>query len=52
MPQPFLTSWSSDIVGCNSDGSIGLEYLEKLQTFTTVVALTREMYVGGIPLKA
>ena len=58
MPQPFkinwtcnLTSWSSGTVGCNSDGSGGLEYLEKLQTFTTVVILTKEcMYVGGIPL--
>ena len=49
MPQPFkinwtcnLTSWSSDTVSCNSDGSGGLEHLEKLQTFTTVVILTRE----------
>ena len=47
MPQPFkinwtcnLTNWSSDIVGCNSDGSGGPEYLEKLQTFTTVIILT------------
>ena len=49
MHQPFkinwicnLTSWSSDVVGCNSDGSGGLECLEKLQAFTTVAILTRE----------
>ena len=49
MPLPFkvnwtcnLTSWSSDIVGCNSDGNGGPEYLEKLRRFTIVVILTRE----------
>ena len=50
MLQPFkinwtcnLTSLSSDIFGCNSDGSSGPEYLEKLQTFTIVVILTRDV---------
>ena len=56
MPQPFkinwtcnLTSWSSGTVGCNSDGSGGLEHLEKLLIYNSC-NINKGMHVGGIPL--